>query len=136
MTTIHTHHRVDVAAVRAAMRTFATGVTVVTTRGDGAPSGVTASAFSAVSLAPPLVLVCLSALSSTLREIEANGVFAVNVLSEEQESLSRSSRSAPTPLASRSSSTPGATAPCATAAKPPRVELVVPRVHREEVNTP
>lgn len=84
-----TQARVDVAAFRAAMRTFATGVTLVTTAGVGEPCGVTANAFASVSLTPPLVLVCLSASSSTLREIAANGVFAVNVLGADQEALSR-----------------------------------------------
>ena len=64
-------------------------MTVVTTAGEGHPSGVTANAFAAVSLAPPLVLVCLSATSSTLREIARNGLFAVSVLSAGQEALSR-----------------------------------------------
>lgn len=89
MTTAQAHSSVDAATLRAAMRSFATGVTVVTTAGDGEPSGVTANAFSALSLTPPLVLVCLSATSSTLRDIAANGVFAVNVLAERQEALSR-----------------------------------------------
>jgi flavin reductase (DIM6/NTAB) family NADH-FMN oxidoreductase RutF len=71
------------------LRTFATGVTIVTSAGDEPPSGVTANAFTSVSLAPPLVLVCLNAASSTCRAIAGNRVFAVNVLSAEQEWLSR-----------------------------------------------
>jgi flavin reductase (DIM6/NTAB) family NADH-FMN oxidoreductase RutF len=42
-----------------------------------------------VSLVPPLVLVCLSAASSAARTIARNRVFAVNVLSADQEWLSR-----------------------------------------------
>ena len=89
MTPTHLHEHVDAAAFRAAMRNFTTGVTVVTTAGEGHPSGMTANAFATVSLAPPLVLVCLTATSSTLREIARNGLFAVNVLSAGQEALSR-----------------------------------------------
>ena len=45
---------------------FATGVTVVTAvRPDGEPVGVTANSFTSVSLEPPLLLWCLSSLSSS-----------------------------------------------------------------------
>ena len=50
----------DPTDFRNAMARFASGVTVVTTRnGDGAFVGFTASAFSSLSLNPPLLLVCL-----------------------------------------------------------------------------
>jgi flavin reductase (DIM6/NTAB) family NADH-FMN oxidoreductase RutF len=78
----------DSKRLRAALRTFATGVTVVTSAGDE-PCGVTANAFTSVSLVPPLVLVCLSAESSAGRTIALNGVFVVNILSADQEWLSR-----------------------------------------------
>ncbi|MGH2941235.1 MAG: flavin reductase family protein [Solirubrobacteraceae bacterium] len=79
----------DAGTFRAAMRSFATGVTVVTSAGDGASCGVTVNAFTSVSLVPPLVLVCLSAASSGARTIARNGVFAINVLSVDQDRLSR-----------------------------------------------
>jgi flavin reductase (DIM6/NTAB) family NADH-FMN oxidoreductase RutF len=78
----------DAKRLRDALRTFTTGVTVVTSAGDE-PCGVTANAFTSVSLAPPLVLVCLNRSSSTARTIARNRAFAVNVLSAEQEWLSR-----------------------------------------------
>jgi flavin reductase len=75
---------------RRTLRTCATGVTVVTSSdAAGASCGVTVSAFTSVSLDPPLVLVCLNRASSAARTIDANGVFAVNVLSADQESLVR-----------------------------------------------
>ncbi|MGN7227275.1 flavin reductase family protein [Dietzia maris] len=47
--------------LRSAMTTFPSGVTIVTTRDEaGEPWGFTASAFSSLSLDPPLVLVCLT----------------------------------------------------------------------------
>lgn len=50
----------DQAEFRDAMARFASGVTVVTTHnGNGEPVGFTASAFSSLSLEPPLMLVCL-----------------------------------------------------------------------------
>src|SRR4051794_29234834 len=78
----------DTQRLRAALRAFATGVTVITSAGDAGVCGVTANAFTSVSLAPPLVLVCLSA-GTSVRTVAANGVFAVNVLCAEQEWLSR-----------------------------------------------
>lgn len=74
---------------RATVGAFATGVTVVTTRGPQHAYGMTANAFSSVSLDPPLVLVCVMADSEGSRHIEANGCFAVNILQADQEPLSR-----------------------------------------------
>jgi flavin reductase len=74
---------------RGALGVFATGVTIVTTRGEEHPYGMTANAFSSVSLDPPLVLVCVKAFSEGGDLIRENGVFAVNILAAEQEPLSR-----------------------------------------------
>ena len=75
---------------RTALRSFAAGVTVVTTRDrEGRPSGLTASAFTSVSLTPPLVLVCVDHAATAHPDFRTHGWFAVNVLRREQESLSR-----------------------------------------------
>ena len=74
---------------RAALGSFATGVTVITTRGEEHAYGMTANAFSSVSLDPPLVLVCTKAASEGSEHISTNGCFAVNILAEHQEPLSR-----------------------------------------------
>lgn len=66
---------------------FVGGVTVVTTAQDGKLRGITVSAFSAVSLDPPLVLICIAYESESREWIAASGVFAVNILSDEQEFL-------------------------------------------------
>ena len=67
---------------------FASGVTAVTTALDGRLRGVTVSAFMSVSLDPPLVLIAL-ANETTLRDMLAeSGIFAVNLLSDDQEFLS------------------------------------------------
>ena len=71
------------------MGAFATGVTVVTTRGEEHAYGMTANAFSSVSLDPPLILVCVINPSEGADHITRNGVFAVNILSVDQEPLSR-----------------------------------------------
>ncbi len=75
--------------LRDALGMFATGVTVVTTRGAKEPYGMTASAFSVVSFDPPLVLVCVVSQAQGAESIAANRHFAVNVLTAEQEALSR-----------------------------------------------
>lgn len=70
---------------------FPTGVAVVTARQeDGAPCGLTVSAFCSVSLEPTLVLVCVEADADSHDCIRRSGIFAVNVLEGEKgESLSR-----------------------------------------------
>lgn len=72
-----------------ALGAFATGVTVITTQGGDHPYGMTANAFSSVSLDPPLVLVCIISGTQGSQSIAANGVFAVNILSAGQEPISR-----------------------------------------------
>ena len=69
---------------------FATGVTVVTMRqASGEPWGFTVSAFSSVSLEPPLVLVCVGKESTSFEPMEQASHFAVNFLTENQEEISR-----------------------------------------------
>jgi flavin reductase (DIM6/NTAB) family NADH-FMN oxidoreductase RutF len=74
---------------RSALGSFATGVTVVTTQGEEHGYGMTANAFSSVSLDPPLVLVCVIAGSEGSDHIRQNRCFAVNILAAEQEPISR-----------------------------------------------
>jgi flavin reductase (DIM6/NTAB) family NADH-FMN oxidoreductase RutF len=73
---------------RTALGAFATGVTVITTRGEAHDYGMTATAFSSVSLDPPLVLVCVRAGADGADIIRRNGVFAVNILNARQEPIS------------------------------------------------
>jgi flavin reductase (DIM6/NTAB) family NADH-FMN oxidoreductase RutF len=68
---------------------FATGVSVVTTNSHGKIAGLTVNAFCSVSLDPPLILVCVDLKSNTLSYIRESGSFAVNILSNQQEQLSR-----------------------------------------------
>ncbi len=69
---------------------FAAGVTVVTTRSvEGRPYGLTATAFTSVSLDPPLVLVCVDKKSESYPHFLSSGVFAVNFLAAEQEHYAR-----------------------------------------------
>ena len=69
---------------------FASGVTVVTTLdADGSPAGLTASAFTSVSLNPPLVLVCVAHTSQSYPAFHSQGKFAINVLHADHEQLAR-----------------------------------------------
>lgn len=70
---------------RNAMARFATGVTVVTTRDpDGRAHGFTASAFSSLSLEPPLVLVCLEKRARSHPIFMAATHMAISILSIDQ----------------------------------------------------
>ena len=80
---------VDAAAFRNVIGRFATGVTVVTAHADGVDHGLTASAVSSLSLAPPMLLVCINRAAATHEAVRRSGAFAVNVLSEDQASLAR-----------------------------------------------
>lgn len=90
-------HAFSSADFRGAVGAFATGVTVITTHGEADVYGMTANAFSSVSLDPPLVLVCVISGTAGAETIERNGAFAVNILGAHQEPISRffSSRERP-----------------------------------------
>jgi flavin reductase (DIM6/NTAB) family NADH-FMN oxidoreductase RutF/DNA-binding FadR family transcriptional regulator len=66
---------------------FTSGVTVITTAVDGTRFGTTASAFSSLSMDPPMVLVCLNKTSETQAAVLKAGAFAVNILAEGQQDL-------------------------------------------------
>jgi 3-hydroxy-9,10-secoandrosta-1,3,5(10)-triene-9,17-dione monooxygenase reductase component len=81
---------IDSALFRSVLGRFATGVTVVTTRdAEGRDHGMTVSAFSSVSLDPPLVLCCIERRTAMHAVLERAQTFAVNILSASQEALSR-----------------------------------------------
>lgn len=73
---------------RAAMGSFATGVTIVTTRGDdGTHQALTATAFTAVSLQPPLCLVCVDRRARAHAPLLLHGSFGVSILGTDQEAI-------------------------------------------------
>jgi flavin reductase (DIM6/NTAB) family NADH-FMN oxidoreductase RutF len=76
-------------SLRNALGRFATGVTIVTAVDpDGQPIGLTVNSFSAVSLAPPLVLWCLDNTSHNLEAFRRASHHAINVLAAGQLDLS------------------------------------------------
>ncbi len=73
----------------------AVAVAIVTTRAGERVHGMTVTAFTEVSLDPPLVLVCADKSSNTHPVIAAGGVFALNLLAEGQAELSNRFASKP-----------------------------------------
>jgi flavin reductase (DIM6/NTAB) family NADH-FMN oxidoreductase RutF len=74
---------------KASLGRFASGVTVVTTKdADEKLHGLTVSAFCSVSMNPPLILVCITKSTHSHSAFEESKVFAVNVLSENQQHIS------------------------------------------------
>jgi len=76
------------ADFRKAMGSFATGVTVITVDQEGEVHGMTANAFTSVSLDPLLVLVCVDHRARTHAHLQAKKRFGVNVLAENQRAIS------------------------------------------------
>ena len=79
----------DPHAFRAALGTFTTGVTIITTRAaDGEMVGITANSFNSVSLNPPMVLWSLAKNARSLATFSSAKHWNVHVLSVDQEDLS------------------------------------------------
>jgi flavin reductase (DIM6/NTAB) family NADH-FMN oxidoreductase RutF len=80
----------DIAELRRTFGSFATGVAVATTLdSEGVPKGFTANSFTSVSLDPPLVLVCVDNAASCHGAFAAATHFAINILCEAQQHVSR-----------------------------------------------
>ena len=90
---------IDKALFRQVAGSFASGVTVITTGSEGNFHGMTASAFTSLSLEPTLVLVCFDKRAETLEALQAAGRFNVNILAADQEHLSRTFASKDSPAA-------------------------------------
>lgn len=80
---------IDPAELRRCLSSFVTGVTVITTVDDsGVLQGMTANSFSSVSLDPPLIVWSLRTQSAAFSAYSQAPRFAVNILSQEQVSVS------------------------------------------------
>jgi len=81
---------IDSQKLRWVLGHFATGVTIITTKDiAGAPFGLTANAFTSLSLDPPLVLICVDKAAQCYSCFVESNVFTVNFLCEDQEGISR-----------------------------------------------
>jgi flavin reductase (DIM6/NTAB) family NADH-FMN oxidoreductase RutF len=78
------------ALFRDLMANFPSGVTIATALdAKGRPHGMTASAVSGLSLQPPLVLICIDHTSDLHGILSDTRLFALSILSADQEHLSR-----------------------------------------------
>jgi flavin reductase (DIM6/NTAB) family NADH-FMN oxidoreductase RutF len=76
------------ADFRAALGTFATGVTIVTGRdANGERVGLTANSFNSVSLTPPLVLWSLSRQAGSMPAFTRGSHYAIHILASDQREL-------------------------------------------------
>lgn len=81
---------IDHDLFRAVLGRFASGITVITaSAADGTPHGMTVSAFSSLSLEPPLILACIANNATMAPLLNTSPGFTVNVLEAQQEALSR-----------------------------------------------
>ncbi len=80
---------VDPDLFRGTLSSWASGVTVVTSRWGDDIRGMTASAFCSLSLEPPLVLVCVDKGAIMHDFVTRSHIFAINILAREQEDISR-----------------------------------------------
>ncbi len=79
---------IDPKQFRDALGRFATGVTVITVNdGKDGITGLTANAFTSVSLDPPLVLACVDYRSSAYPALCRAGTFGIHILAGDQAPL-------------------------------------------------
>jgi flavin reductase (DIM6/NTAB) family NADH-FMN oxidoreductase RutF len=79
---------IDAQTFKEVMSRWASGITVITCRGDEGVHGMTASSFCSVSLKPPLMLVCVDRQTRTHGLIQEQGAFGVHILSPDMEEVS------------------------------------------------
>ena len=81
---------IDSQELRRILGHFVTGVTVITTKDtNGAPFGLTANAFTSLSLNPPLVLICVDKGAQCYSCFVESNIFVINFLHEDQQEISR-----------------------------------------------
>ena len=78
----------DPESLRTILRQWASGVTVVTSADGDELHGMTVSSFASASLEPPLVLICLERSTRTHELVSRTGVFAISILSTDQQDIS------------------------------------------------
>ena len=83
------NHEIDDRFYRNAMGSFATGVTVITTKVATEVYGMTANAFMSVSLNPKLVAISIGKNAKMHQYIKDSQHFAINILSSNQQNVSK-----------------------------------------------
>jgi len=80
--------QIDAREFRRTVGQFVTGVTVIAAEIDGTVRGMTANAFTSLSLDPPLVLFCVAKKAHLGQHMREARGFSVNILRQEQMNLS------------------------------------------------
>lgn len=73
--------------LRAAMRTWTSGVTIVTAAHGGEQHGMTVSSFTSISLDPPQIVVSLQTASRTHGLVSRAKAFGVTILASDEQGL-------------------------------------------------
>jgi len=84
-----TRAKVDPDRFRQVLSEFCSGIVVVTGWARSHPVGLTCQSFSSLSLDPPLVMFAAARTSRSWPRIRRAGRFAVNILGDDQEEISR-----------------------------------------------
>ena len=79
---------IDSEQLRAAMRVWTSGVTIVTAAVDGEQHGMTVSSFTSISVDPPLIVISLQTISRTHELVGRAQAFGVTILASDQQGLS------------------------------------------------
>jgi flavin reductase (DIM6/NTAB) family NADH-FMN oxidoreductase RutF len=79
---------IDPDIFRQAMRSWTTGVAIVTSIHEHVRHGMTVSSFTSLSLTPPQVLIALSHEARTRPLITESGIFGVSILASDQSEIS------------------------------------------------
>ncbi len=77
----------DAEHLRAAMRAWISGVTIVTAAYNGEQHGMTVSSFTSISLDPPLIVISLQTVSRTYELVSRAQAFGVTILAADQQAL-------------------------------------------------
>lgn len=83
------NNHIDPEQLKEAMRSWITGVAIVTGCHAGVFHGMTANSFNSIALTPPTVLVALQQSTRTQRLVQAGGVFGITILDVNQKDLAR-----------------------------------------------
>ena len=78
----------DPEQLRAAMRAWTAGVTIVAATHDGQTHGMTVNSFTSISLEPPMIMISMQTGSRTHELIEGSKAFGLTILSNEQSEIS------------------------------------------------
>lgn len=83
------NNSIDPEQLKKAMRTWVTGIAIVTGNHNGQTHGLTANSFNAIALSPPTILIALQNQSQTKEIVQCGGVFGISILESRQISIAQ-----------------------------------------------